>query len=118
MTCDYTGWKIRAGFLDGNLFYGQVVEGIDEEASAARYTEMLEEDLQRAFPGAEIRVVQDSGSGSLPYPCHTRAYAPNGFSEDRLDEELAVEKEVVAVSNCLWASGAWLVKREGGEHDD
>jgi len=95
----YDGWQIGTGFLEGNLFGGHE-EGIDEAASAARYAELLTAALREAYPGADITVPREGGSGVEGFGLRTYAYSPqNGDERDPREEliEVAIDDIVAAV---------------------
>ena len=94
--------EIRTGFWISDLFGAEDTEGINREASAARYAELLTGLLREAYPDAEIEVVyRDGGEGSLPYDMQTAV-------DGRTDvEEVAW---VATYCDCVYNDMAWAVE--------
>lgn len=105
----YEDWKITTGFLNGNLFDGMEVEGVDEEASAARYAELLEADIRADYPGAEVKVRRQDGVGSEPYPHETRVFDPG---DDEMGRSRVEEQHVDNIAGHLWENfDRWIIEQ-------
>lgn len=66
---------IDVGFLTGNLWEG---------ASAQEYECALREALYRSYPGVDITITRETGSGSPPLSTQTRVYDVSG---NRMENE-------------------------------
>ena len=104
--------KIETGFHGADLFNE---EGYDVAKSAALYADMLEKEIKRAFPGAEVEVSYDTNAGGvLPYALQTRI--------DGMDVSVADETtmnnlmEIDDIHTRVYQEFTWAVE-EAGEED-
>lgn len=88
---------IHMTVLTGNLIGGAA--GIDEEASARRYVELLRARLRAAYPDAETDIRLASATGAAP---PTRVIVGHG-------EDTRAAADVDAIAEALRASGEWAV---------
>ena len=110
----YDGWRIRAGFLAGNLFSesGDDLGTYDEAESARRYARMCLEALEAAFPGAEVEVpYQLRASGATPFPLQTIVTDPEGVDYRPGDYGRGgrIANRVAEVCGQVWESWEWVV---------
>jgi hypothetical protein len=91
-TANYSGWKLRYGFLTGNLLAGwdeDELEEINVPVSVSNYAEKCRSLIQHSFPGAEVEIVYQDRSGCLPADLRAQAIQPDG----EMDEDTAEEVE-------------------------
>ena len=110
----YDGWKIRTGFLAGNLFAesGDDLGVYDVDASAARYAEMCREALESSFPGAEVEVPYERrASGATPIPLQTLVTDPEGvhYRPGDYGRGGRIAERVEEVCGEVWESWEWVV---------
>lgn len=83
---------IHTGFLQGNLFDGwdqSDIDGLDANASAARYAEMCRAAIEQSYPGATVTVEwQADAGGSVPYPLRTRVDGDDGHDDVPFVDEI------------------------------
>jgi len=88
---------IHITVLSGNLI--GTVAGVDEDASARRYVELLRARLRQAYPDAETDIRLAFATGVMP---PTRVIVGH-------EEDVDAAGEVDALAEALRASGAWAV---------
>ena len=88
---------IHMTVLSGNLIGTRA--GIDEEASARRYVELLRARLRQTYPDAETDIRLAFATGDAP---PTRVIVGH-------EEDLEAAREVDALAAALRASGEWAV---------
>jgi len=117
MTKAYDGWRIRTGFLAGNLFTesGDDRGTYDEDESARRYARMCREALETEFPGAEVEVLYElRASGATPIPLQTYVTDPDGvgYLPGDYGEGGRIADRVDEVCGQVWESWEWVVYQE------
>lgn len=79
---------ITTGFLDGNLWEG---------ADPGEYAIAVEDRIASLYPDAEINVIHQPGSGSIPTTYETRALDDDGNEDEparyAIDEAISVLDE-------------------------
>lgn len=114
---NFEGYAISTGFLAGNLF-GDMTwaeKPVDEDESAHKYAEMIEDALKRSFPGATVEVqYQLNASGALPVTLETSVTTPDGGIYRAGDfGEAAMEAERVdTICGEVWEAWDWVVYEE------
>jgi hypothetical protein len=88
---------IHMTVLTGNLIGSAA--GIDEDASARRYVELLRARLRQAYPDAETDIRLEFAAGAAP---------PTRVIVDH-EEDTAAAGEADALAAALRASGEWAV---------
>ena len=88
---------IHMTVLTGNLI--GTMAGIDEDASARRYVELLRARLRQAYPDAETDIRLAFATGDAP---PTRVIVGH-------EEDVEAAREVDALAAALRASGEWTV---------
>lgn len=113
MARDYRGYTIGTGFLVGNLTdacSSASLAGVDHDASAAAYSGLLARALEQAYPGADVLITHEHGSGTVPFACQTYVETADG---DQDDDEIATVRDIA--SRVYQASGddggyTWLIR--------
>ena len=101
----FAGYEIVTGWLTGNLLNDD--DSVDVGATEAAYESMVESALLQAFPGAEIKIRTQDGSGSTPIPFHTVVYPP----DDAMPSDELAER-VDRIVEGVFESFRWIVWAE------
>lgn len=110
----YDGWRIRFGFLGGNLLQGLVDAYLyDEDASAREYARLCRAAIEEAYPGATVEVPYAlHASGALPVTMTIRVWDPEGGDWEpgaypHTGSWIAADVEDICGE--VWESMEWLV---------
>jgi len=108
----FAGYEIVTGWLTGNLLldfrdWWNDDDSVDVGATEAAYESMVEVALLEAFPGAEIKIRTQDGSGSTPIPFHTVVYPP----DDAMPSDELAER-VDRIVEGVFESFRWIVWAE------
>ena len=95
---NYKGYKIRTGFLSGNLVEKN---GYDEYESAQNYKHLVKEALEREYTGADIYIELGYSNGRIPQDFITKVYSADGdenpdelnFEVDRIAHQIFINTE-------------------------
>lgn len=110
----YDGWRIRCGFLGGNLLQGLADAHLyDAGASAREYARLCREAIEREYPGATVEVpYEPHASGALPVTMTTRVFDPEGGDWEPHaypHEGSQIAADVEEICGEVWESMAWLM---------
>lgn len=112
----YKGWRIRTGFLGGDLFGDMLHEErpVDERESIRRYARMVQDALEQEFPGADIDVNYEmEGTGATPATLETVVTDPENIDHRPGDyahhEGTRIAERVDEIAGEIWESWDWVV---------
>jgi hypothetical protein len=96
--------KIVVGFLTGNLLSTRTPT--PDEVNAYAYS--LHKAIKGQYPGAEVQVRQETGSGSIPAGLRTQVYTEN------LDDA-SIAQDVDLIQTAVWEDWCENLKPQPGE---